>query len=56
MATVDAGRREVRDLPGTQPVQRLRPYQSFSSMAYLALVVDREAQDRRTTVIFARPL
>ncbi|MEN9770420.1 MAG: hypothetical protein RLZZ180_2050 [Pseudomonadota bacterium] len=56
MATVDAGRREVRDLPGTQPVQRLRLYQSFSSMAYLALVVDREAQDRRTTVTFARPL
>jgi hypothetical protein len=56
MATADIGRRELRDLPGTQPVQRLRLYRSFSSMAYLALVVDREAQDRRTTVTFARPL
>lgn len=56
MVTADAGQRELRGVPGTQSLQRLRLYRSFGSMAYLALVIDREADDRRTTLTFARPL
>ncbi len=55
MVTADAGRRELRGLPGTQSVQRLRLYHSFGSMSYLALVIDREGADRRATVTFAWP-
>lgn len=55
MVTLDAGQRELRNLPGSQSVQRLRVYRSFASMAYLAFVVDQEGQDRRATVTFARP-
>lgn len=55
MLTADAGARDVRGLPGTQQLQRLRLYRSFGSMAYLALVIDQEGPDRRATVTFARP-
>lgn len=55
MVTLDAGQRELRDLPGSQSVQRLRVYRSLASMAYVALVIDQEGQDRRATVTFARP-
>jgi hypothetical protein len=56
MVTADAGQRELHGVPGTQSLQRLRLYRSFGSMAYLALVIDREGDDRRTTLTFARPL
>ncbi len=56
MVTADAGQRELHGVPGTQSMQRLRLYRSFGSMAYLALVMDREGGDRRTTLTFARPL
>lgn len=56
MVTVDAGWRQVRGFSGTQSVERLRLYHSFASMSYLVLVIDREGQDRRATVTFARPL
>ncbi|MFM8575230.1 MAG: hypothetical protein ACKOBF_05000 [Limnohabitans sp.] len=56
MLTLDAGRKELRDLPGSQPLQRARLYRSLGSLAYLALVVDRDGPDRRAAVTFARPL
>lgn len=55
LLTADAGERHLRDLPGTQPVQRYRLYRSFGALAYLAVVVDREGDDHRTTLTFARP-
>jgi hypothetical protein len=56
MATVDAGRREVRELQGSQSVQRLRVYHSLASLSYVALVMQREGSDRRVAVTFVRPL
>lgn len=55
MLTVDAGRRDLRGQPGTEPVERLRLYRSLGPMAYLALVIDQEGPDRRATLTFARP-